>query len=213
MIPHKEIKMKNRLSHVVGLFLMGVFFLIFTGCTSSPQARFYMLSNPDPQPPAAIPSAGEPCLCIGIGPITIAHYLDRPQIATRTTANQIKLAEFDRWSETLKDSVTRMLENNISHTVCTKAILIFPWRGGNPIDYRIELHLTRLDGALGGDVFLEASWRIYSGDGKKMVISKVSRLTEPTSGKDYHAFVVAQSRALRNLSMEITEAIKADSKR
>jgi uncharacterized protein len=205
-------KMRNRHSLLFALFTAGIFFLIFAGCAGSPQPRFYLLGNPEPEPAQAVASPGDRCLSLGIGPITIAHYLDRPQIATRTNANQINLAEFDRWSETLQDSVAGILAKNLSQAVCTKAILSFPWRGGSAIDYQIELHVARLDGTLGGDVFLEASWTIYSGDGKKMLLSKTSRRTEATSGKDYHALVVAESRALRAVSTEIAESIKNLSK-
>ncbi len=204
--------MKNPLSHVLSLLIVGALLLTLIACAKSPQARFYMLSNPDSEPPEVTASPGNRCLCVGIGPISIAPYIDRPQIATRSSANQITLAEFDRWSETLKDSVTRMLAQNISHAVCTKAVLVFPWRGGTEIDYRIELHLARLDGVLGGNASIEASWTVYSGDGKKMVYSRTSRFTEATKGKDYHALVVAQSRALHNLSTEIADAVKNLSK-
>jgi uncharacterized lipoprotein YmbA len=90
--------------------------------------------------------------------------------------------------------------------------MVFPWKGGAPLDYRIEMRVLRLDGSLGGNVFLEASWMVFSGDGKKMLFFKESNLTEATGGKDYNSLVVAQSRALRHLSDEIAEALRNLSK-
>jgi len=37
---------------------------------------------------------------------------------------------------------------------------------------RIEMGVLRLDGSLGGNVFLEASWMVFSEDGKEMLFFK-----------------------------------------
>jgi uncharacterized lipoprotein YmbA len=212
VIGKKEMKMKSRLWHVMGVLILGVSLVVFSGCASTPHPRFYTLSSLDTGNPEAKPSADSRCLSIGVGPIGIPDYLDRPQIVTRTTPNVVSLAEFDRWSEPLKDNITRVLEKNLSQSLCAKTIFIFPWKGGAPLDYRIELQVLRLDGALGGNVFLEVWWMIYSGDGKKMLLSKKSMLTEATGGKDYQSFVGAQSQALLRLSNEIAEAVRKLSK-
>jgi len=200
--------MKSRLSHVLGVWILIVFLIVCSGCKSSPQAKFYILTAPDTQTSEKKASADDRCLSLGIGPINIADYLDRPQIVTRTAPNEISLAKFDRWSESLKDNITRVLSKNLSLLLCTKTIAVFPWREATPIDYRIEMQVLRLDGSLGGNVFLEASWMIFSGDWKKMLLAQKSSFTETTGGKDYNSLVAAQSRALRHLSKEIAEAIR-----
>jgi uncharacterized lipoprotein YmbA len=201
-------KMKSRLSHVTGVLILGVFLMVFSGCASTPPPRFYTLSSLDAGTPETKPSADGRCLSVGIGPIDIPDYLDRPQIVTRTNPHEVSLAPFDRWAEPLKDNVARVLEKNLSQSLCAKTILIFPWKGGALLDYRIELHVLRMDGALGGNVVLEAWWMIYSGDGKKMLFPKKSTLTEAAGGKDYPSFVAAQSRVLLRLSNEIVEALR-----
>ncbi len=200
----KEMKMKRRLLLVV--LIMGASIVVQSGCGTSPHSRFYILSTPD-SPEAKAP-ADDRCLSLGIGPIDIPDYLDRPQIVTRTTPSEIFLAEFDRWSESLKDNITRVLAKNLSLMLCTKTVAVFPWNVGTPIDYRIEIRVLRLDGSLGGDVFLDASWMVLSGDRTRLLFSKDSNFAETTGGKDYNSFVVAESRALRHLSGEIAEAIR-----
>jgi uncharacterized lipoprotein YmbA len=108
----------------------------------------------------------------------------------------------------LEDDLTRVLAKNLSNLLCTKSIVLFPWRGKIPMDYRIEMEVLRLDGRLGGEVTLEAWWMVLSGDGKKMLLNKKSTFTEAAAGKDYNSFVSAQSRAVGRLSAEIAEAIK-----
>lgn len=204
--------MKNWLFRILVILMLGTLWVGHSGCASTPPSRFYILSTPGTESPEIKASVDNRCLSVGIGPISIPDYLDRPQIVTRPTPNQIVLAEFDRWSESLKDNVTRVLVKNLSLLLCTKTIVVFPWKGGTPIDYRIEVQVFRLDGSLGGNIFLEASWMIFSGDGKRMLLFQKSSITAATNGKDYNSLVVAESQALHRLSNEIAEAIKNLSK-
>jgi len=201
--------MKNLFVHVLAILTLFALLTIHFGCASSPPSRFYQLSSLDTTSPGMKPSVDEQCVSLGIGPVKIPDYLDQTRIVTRGGPNELTLAEFDRWAELLKDNLVRVLAKNLSTLLCTKTIVLFPWRGGTPIDYRIEMEVLRLDGSLGGNVSLEAWWMVLSGDGKKMVFSKKSTFTEAVTGKDYGSFVSAQSRALGHLSREIAEAIKA----
>ena len=200
--------MKNRLFHVLGVLALGALLAVQFGCASSPPSRFYLLSSLDTINPEMKSSADERCFSIGIGPIRIPDYLDRPQIVTRGPSGGIAFAEFERWGEPMRDNLTHALAKNLSILLCTKTIAFFPWRGGIPIDYRIEMNVLGLDGSLGGNVSLEAWWMVFSGDGKKMLVSKKSTFTEAVGGQDYRSLVSAQSRVLGHLSHEIAEAIR-----
>ena len=201
-------KMKSFLFHKFIVLILGALLAVHFGCASSPPPRFYLLSSLDTISPETKPSAEERCFSIGIGPIRIPDYLDQPRIVTRETPNEIARAEFDRWGEPMKDNLTRVLAKNLSILLCTKTIAFFPWKGGVPIDYRIEMEVLRLDGSLGGNVTLEAWWMVLSGDGKKMILNKKSSFTEAAAGKDYSSLVSAQSRTVGLLSSEIAQAIK-----
>jgi uncharacterized lipoprotein YmbA len=207
MIIEKEMKMKS-FSYKLIVLVLGALLAVQFGCASSPPTRFYLLSSQDTIGPKTKPSAEERCFSIGIGPIRIPDYLDQPRIVTREAQNEIALGEFDRWGEPMKDNLTRVLAKHLSTLLCTKTIAFFPWRGGIPIDYRVEMEVLRLDGSLGGNVSLEAWWMVLSGDGKRMLFSKKSSFTEAVGGKDYKSLVSAQSRTVDRLGAEIAEAIK-----
>ena len=200
--------MKNDLFRLRVVIIFSTLWLVLSGCASSPTPRFYLLSSLEATSQEMKPSAEERCFSIGIGPINIPDYIDRPQIVTRGAPIEFKLAEFDRWGEPVKDNLKRVLAKNLSMLLCTKTIAFFPWRGGIPIDYRLEMEVLRLDGSLGGNVSLEAWWMVFSGDGKKMLIAKKSTFTEAVGGQDYKSLVGAESRALGTLSREIAEVIK-----
>ncbi len=189
--------------------VIGIALATIHGCARSPSSRFYLL---DALSDSASPEGGnfsdKLCVSIGIGPVEIPDYLDQAQIVTRVTPNEMKLAEFDRWAESLKDNITRVLAKNLSNLLCIKEISFFPWRREIAKDYRIEVKVIRFDGSPGGQVVLEAWWRLLSGDGKTLLQSKRSNFSEPAAGRDYKSLVSAQSRTLAELSREIAEAIK-----
>ena len=204
----KEMKMKNGFIRILAIIMLGALWMVHSGCASSPPTRFYALSPSATTVQEIKPSADDGCLSFGIGPIKIPNYLNQPKIVTWKGSNELTGAEFDNWAERLEDNLTRVLAKNLSTLLCTKTIVLFPWRGGTPIDYRIEMDVLRLDGSLGGNVSLEAWWMVLSGDGKKMVFSKKSTFTEAVTGKDYNSLVSAESRTVGLLSGEIAEAIK-----
>ena len=87
-------------------FLAGLMLLTLAGCETSEQARLYTLSGlPFTAASASIQPASTSALAIGIGPVTLPFYLDRPQIVRRTSPNRLEIAEFDRWAEPLSNTV------------------------------------------------------------------------------------------------------------
>jgi uncharacterized lipoprotein YmbA len=103
---------------------MGICLLITVGCGTTDPARFYTLS------PLAIPgteaeAAGQG-VAIGVGPIKLPEHLDRPQIVTRTSRNELKLAEFDRWAGSLADDFSRVLAENLSILLSTDRVSVYP---------------------------------------------------------------------------------------
>jgi uncharacterized protein len=179
--------------------------LFLAGCAGNAPSRYYVLS----------PLAGEgkvtseaSCASVGIGPIKLPEYVNRTEIVTRTTPNELVLSYFDLWGEPLSDSVPRTLAENVSRLICTKEVLLFPWKPSRIPDYRVEVDVLRLDGMLGGTVSLEAWWSISSGQDKKARVTRKSSYSEPVTGQGFDALIQAHSRALAALSRDIAGALK-----
>jgi hypothetical protein len=178
------------------------------GCLGRSQPpRFYLMT-----PISSIPAEGTAAgikegLRIGVGPIFIPEYVDRAQIVTRLSSHELALAEFNQWSEPLKESIPRILGENLSSLLSTDYIYMYPWLGSIPIDYQIWMDITRLDAELEGTAVLTARWRLLPGDSKEILLVKYSTITQPTGGADYADLVAAESKALAQLSREIAAAI------
>ncbi len=178
--------------------------LLAAGCLGgNAPTRFYVLS---PGELAAV--AAPDTLTIGLGPVGLSGYLDRPQIVTRPAADKIDIGEFDQWGEPLRDGISRVLAEDLARQMPSAKISVFPWRGLEQILYQVVVDVTRFDGTAGGDLALEARWRILDPAGKEIAV-KTTRLTEPTGSPGYSATVSAMSRALARLSRDIAQALAA----
>lgn len=73
------------------------------GCLGGGNAptRLYVLA---PVETPALPASG--ALSVGVGPMHVPGYLDRPQIVTRRDADRIDLGDFDQWGEPLRDGIS-----------------------------------------------------------------------------------------------------------
>ena len=185
---------------LIGLVLCG-------GCMGrSAPVRYYVLTEV-PRSTAAAPSAAPgrgPAL--GVGPVALPRYLDRTQIVTRRGA-QMEAAEFDRWGEPLSEGVPRAIAAHLAALLQTERIAVFPWSGARTVEHQVVIDVTRFDGVAGGDVLLEARWRVLGQDRKELAL-RSSALREATGEAGYLALVAAMSRALEALSREIADAVK-----
>ena len=189
---------------------LGLLFIILLGCSHTPATRYYDLG---PLPGRGAPERSEACVSVGVGPVKIPEYLDRSGIVTRVTSHELTVAEFNKWAEPLEESFPRALADNLSSLLCTKTVLIFPWKGSVPLDYRVYVDVIRMDGKLGESAVLDVSWTIMgSGEKKGVLMMDRSSYKEPAGGQDHGDFVAAQSRNVAALSRDIAEAIRTLSK-
>lgn len=193
--------MKIKASLVVFLLL------IISGCASTDPSRFYTLhaiESPDTVQPS---SPYE--LFVMIGPIEIPDYLDRPQIVSRTSQNEITFSEFQRWAGSLKDDITRVLSEDLTQLLSEDAISVSPWEWGTTSDYRIGVLIRRFDIMPDGNVLLSARCTLIGGDGTTQLLMWEASVAESITAQTYDAKVSSMSRALEKLSRDIAERILA----
>jgi uncharacterized lipoprotein YmbA len=189
--------------HVVVLVLALV--VCLSACAGkSASSKFYVLS---PLPQSTM--SGAEGITIGVLPVAMPDYLDRPQVVTRVSENEIKLDEYNRWAEPLKENFYTVLVDNLSTLLSNEKIIKTSHNLGTPLGLHVGVEVLQFDGTLGGDVVLVAKWGLIEEQGKKLLLAKRSSLKEPTGAATYEALVAAQSRAVATLSREIAEGIKA----
>ena len=175
------------------------------GCAQTPPTNFYTLSTAS-EPTVAKRSAQG--LVIGLGPITLPQYLDRPDIVTREGANQMRLADLSKWAEPLEPLLTRIMAEDLYALLDANDVIPVPQRGDVPLDRIVEVDIGRFDADETGAVVLDARWRIYRGDNETLLASGRSLVNEQGSAvPDYNSIVAAMSRAVGQASEQIADAI------
>lgn len=186
--------------------MAGLFMLV--GCGSTPPTEFYTLSPLSASSQTAQTSVSRSDITIGVGPITIPEFLDRPQIVTRTTANRLDVDEFHRWGGSMKEDFARVLVENLSRLLATNRVSVYP--SPEPLDlrYRFVIDVQQFDGRLGEGVTLNAIWTLLDEKTGKPLLTRRFEYSAPTASPDYEALVAAHSAALAALSRELADAIR-----
>ena len=189
--------------------------LVLAGCLgSSEPTRYYVLSELDAPADTGTPDLLEPAeALLLVGPVSLPRYLDRPQIVTRTSANELVFGEFDHWSEPLEESFDRVLAENLGQLLPTESRMLYPKRGPEIANvYQLTVEVTRFDGELGGDVVLTVRWNVVDQENRNILPLDKATYREATGGEGYVALVAALNRTMerlcRDIAVKIREAVQ-----
>jgi uncharacterized lipoprotein YmbA len=174
------------------------------GGRASPATQHHVLSPVIDPPSVETASSTTAMRVIGVGPVSVPAYLDRPQVVMRATPDTIAVMEFEQWGEPLRDGVTRVLAVNLARLLPGSTVVVFPWRSTEKIQWQVIVEIAQMDGPAGGSIALDARWRVLDRSGSE-VAARVSRLTEPAGDRTAAAAV---SRALGALSREIARELR-----
>jgi len=179
-------------------------------CAQSEPSRFYLISS---LPAADAPRpAGQALRAVSllVGPVEIAKHLDRPEIVTFASANQIQLAEFDRWAEPLGDNLTRVLAENLAVLVPTDRIATFPEKRRQTYDLQVALAVSTLEVRSDNRMTMVVQWTLLGDDGRDVLVDRRSTFSEQAA-PGYEAMAGTISATVAKLSREIAEAVRTAS--
>ena len=174
-------------------------------CAATRPTAFYTLSS-DATPKQPRSTKG---MVIGLGPVSLPAYLDRPDIVTREGMNEMRLAEFNRWAEPLEPLLARIMAQDLYALLDAQDVIPLPQRRDTRLDRVVEVDVGRLDADETGKVIFDARWWVYQGDGETLLASGHSQITEQGAPPpDYAAIVAAMSRAVGVATGDIAGAIR-----
>ncbi len=180
--------------------------VLAASCMLRPRAdptRFYVLAASAPDHP---PAPGSPVL--GLGPITMPAYLQRPMLATRADATQVRYADFDRWAEPLPTLFGRALGRDLSGLLDAR-IVPYPWYRTTPLDVVVRVDVTSFEVDAAGNARLEACWTIRDSPTRTARRDECSSIVEAIDGDGAQAQVTALGRAVSELARRVANAIRS----
>ena len=196
--------MKKRIS-----LLLAVSFLV-SACGFSRPSTFYVLDNSSlPSESITLKSADR--ILIGIEPVFIPNYLDKPQIIIRQPDSvTLTASEFHRWAEQLSDVFPRVLANSISEYMGYPAAKqinlnrdLFP--------YRLFVEVLRFDATFEKEAVLDTWWTIMTNSGNVIYRTR-STLVEP-AGDSYDSVVLSEQKLLKELGRTIADFARKNMKK
>ena len=185
--------------------LAGIVLMLLVGCTSSDNPQLYLLA------PIRVDAAPTPAamrdLPVGLAPVTVPEYLDRPDIMQRAGGTEIKPIGSARWAERLSINVGRVVAENLGLLLGSGDVVQLPTRSGTPINLEVALDLSRFEQDSDGTAVLAGRWTVRrAGNGSEVASGRTS-LREPVEGSGTDQVVAAMSRNLAKVSRDIATGI------
>ena len=174
--------------------------VVLAGCSSPPKTNFYTLSA------AAAPARADARspYSVAIGPVGVPESLDRPQLVLRSGANQVAIAEFERWAGPLKSEIALAIAENLKPLLGGASVFTYPQGVGASVSVSVDVQ--RFDSAPGEAATIDVLWQVRPAKGAAR--SGRSSVRE-AAGPGYDALVAAHGRALAAVSRDIAAAIRA----
>jgi len=179
------------------------------GCSLFPKSErsdFFLLTSLEP-PPGAAPTASAPSVLVA--PVVLPGYLDRRELVTRLSSNQILVDDLALWAEPLRESLPRTLAQDLTALLGSGSVRCLPWTGATPPDVVVSVEILRFERTAHGTVDLAARWTMTNGGGgagERM--RNETRLSLATGGTSMQAAVSSMSEALARVSREIASGVQ-----
>lgn len=179
--------------------LLALFALFVAGCAGS--RSFYVLTADGPAPSGG--GRG-----IGVGPIVLAEYIDRPNLVLQDAPNRLAVAEDHRWAGDLAASIGRVTATNLARRLQTGNVRTYPWPRDEEITLQVTLDIRQLHGCEDGYAVIEAGWRVYSLPERRLKASRTFVSREQLASDGYQALVAAQSILLARLADDVAAGMR-----
>jgi len=200
------------------ILLVGAIAASVTGCSYMAKAilapqkdisKFYLLTPTadTPTTQASAQSTGGDFV-IGLGPIKLPPYLDRPEIVTRMAPNRLELSKEDRWGESLQNGFTTAMNRDLAAQTSGAQLILFPWYNTVHIDMQVQIDVYRFETDGSGTATLSAKWTILDSSGKNILYTVESHLTQPSKPGDMTEAAAALSRTIGDLSGQIANMVQ-----
>ncbi len=180
---------------------------LLPGCVAlkrTPQARFFAL-RPLLEPTAAAAPAGG---IVGLLPVLVPGYLQRPQLVTRSLSGELRIDEFLRWAEPLEAGLERTLGEDLAALLPEWRVVRSPWPGSLKPGCRVRVELSQFGLHSDGQVRLAGRFALLPGAGELPLAARAVRQERGPVGPDPGSAVELMSELVAGLAREVADALR-----
>lgn len=173
------------------------------GC-STPETRHYTLAT------NALPAlAGGPAITVGVGPVTLPDYVDRPEIVMRLSDYKVDLLTFEHWAAPLEQRFPQVLIADMQTQMPFARVVAFPPAMPTPTDVQVEVDVEQFDVDVAGTAVLIANWRLRGPQQQPLPASGQAQVSVDAAETSMPGNVAALSQAVARLGQILADAIVA----
>ncbi|PWU31348.1 hypothetical protein SAMN05216189_100686 [Pseudomonas delhiensis] len=181
------------------LSLVGL--LGLAGCTVNRPTQLYQLdAGATPVP------TRDNGIAVLLGPVQLADYLQRESMVQRQADGILNLSTEARWAGSLETNVSQLLVRQLSSSLDTTRLALFPEQPGFTPQVQVMLTISRLDSGPKEPAVLDARWRLLDQKGA-LRDSRVFHEEEKHDGS-LQDQVRAQSELLRRLAGQLAQDVR-----
>jgi len=174
--------------------------MLLASCGSSLQSHYALKANG--------PTPSTQGVGIGVGPVDLAEYIDRPNLIVEESPQDFQAASHHRWAGDLESQIANTTASNLGRRLNTGNVHRYPWQGNHQLRYQVTLDLRQFHSSADGFAVIEAGWRIYSLPDHQLLTTRTFIDREALAKDGYPALIDAQSTLLSRLADEIAKTLK-----
>ena len=174
----------------------------------TPQARFFTLRPVAEGPARPASNAAGPGI-VGVLPVSLPGFLERPQLVAWSAPGEVRVDEFLRWAEPLDASVHRVLADDLETLLASHRVIRSPWARSTTVQYRVRAELVRFGLQPGGEVALSGRFVVLPGQSERALLTRDVELRRDPGRADAGGAVEAMSSLLADLAGQVAQAIGA----
>lgn len=178
------------------------------GLPGSAPTNFYILKTMAELQTQGTPVSVADGVTVGVGPIKIPGYADRPQIVTFGSGAEINVSDFDHWAEPLSDAIKRVLTSNVATLIGEESVFSYP-ADFRPDKQSLQVAVNVIDitetGA--GVARLSVRWHVKALYDNKVLSRHAKTYEAPATVGDYNSYAKALSQLLAEFSQDIAASL------
>mgnify|MGYP000173913028 CR=1 FL=1 len=200
----------HALKRISVLAVMGML-LILTGCegivgTSTP-TEFYRLTRVDLADKSFANALGSD-LQIGVGPISIPGYADRPQIVTGGPGGLLIVDDLHHWAEPVHDNIERVLVADVASLLSERQVFHYPTNFTPAQDsLQIDVQINEMIRGGDGKVQLAVTWNIKSLLDNRLIRRDSVNYISQSSAADFAQLSDILSDLLGQLAVDMLNSV------
>jgi len=186
--------------------MLAVLLILTAGCLSPrPDPSVFLVLTPAAPP---LTSNGDfPHMVVGVGPVVLPAYLERPQLVSRREATELAVDPFARWSAPLDVLFAEALADHIGALLGPRQVVVHPWASRDRPTHTVRIVVQQFERVAPDQALLRAHWDVVDPSGERAGTRHTSE-HRTTAGGTPQDVALALSELVRMLAVEVAAALR-----